>query len=249
MNDTRIRRALAVAGAVAVATTSVVTMNGQVAHATEASARSPHHPPPSHFTHGRVTNPYYPLKPGTVLVYRGRTGGQPSRDVLLVADRTRVIDGVPCRVVLDRLYINGVLRERTRDFYAQTKAGTVWYFGEHTAELDRRGHVTSREGSFLSGRDGAEAGIFMPAHPHVGDAYQQEDYPGHAEDRFVVRSRTAHVATPVVTSHHALLTAERSALEPAVVEHKWYVRGIGDVADRSIKGETDHQELVAIRHR
>jgi hypothetical protein len=249
MNDTRIRRALAAAGAVAVTTTSLVTMNGQVASAAEAPAPSRHHPAPSHFTHGRVTNPYYPLKPGTVLVYRGRTDGHRSRDVVLTTDRTRVIDGVTCRVLLDRLYIGGVLRERTRDFYAQTKAGTVWYFGEHTAELDRRGQVTSREGSFLSGRDGAEAGLFMPAHPQVGDAYHQEDYPGHAEDRFVVRSRSAYVATPVVTSHHALLTAERSSLEPDVVEHKWYVRGIGDVADRSTKGESAHQELVAIRHR
>jgi hypothetical protein len=45
------------------------------------------------------------------------------------------------------------------------------------------------------------------------------------------------------------LTYERSALEPGVVEHKKFVRGIGDVADRDVKGGRDHQKLVAIRHR
>ena len=39
----------------------------------------------------------------------------------------------------------------------------VWYLGEATAELDRSGHVTSREGSWLAGRDAARAGIYMPA--------------------------------------------------------------------------------------
>jgi hypothetical protein len=227
-----------------------VLAGGSPGAASETSAAAQlHHPSPSHFTPSRVTNPYYPQKPGTVLVYRGSTDGQPSRDVLVVTHRTRVIDGVRCRVLFDRLFVQGVQTERAWDYYAQTKAGTVWYFGERTAELDRDGHVTSREGSFLSGKDGAEAGIFMPAHPRVGQAFHQEDYPGHAEDRFVVKRLNASVTTPFVSSQRALLTAERSALEPGVVEHKKYVRGIGDVADRDVQGGSDHQKLVAIRHR
>jgi len=44
-----------------------------------------------------VTNPWYPLKPGTTYTYTGVKDGQPSRDVLKVTRRTKMIAGVPCR--------------------------------------------------------------------------------------------------------------------------------------------------------
>ena len=248
MSTTRIRRALTAAGGTAVAASFLLAVTAPAGHAAVRTA-TPRHPSPSHFTHGRVTNPWFPLKPGTVQVYRGPADGEPGRDVVLVTHRTRVIDGVVCRMVVDKVYLSGRLRERTRDFYAQTKAGTVWYFAETTAELDKQGHVTTREGTFASGRDGAEAGIFMPAHPRVGQTFTQEDYPGHAEDRFTIKSLDAFVTSSVVTSRHALLAEERTPLEPGVVEHKKYVRGIGVVAERTVKGGHDHQKLVAIRHR
>jgi len=210
---------------------------------------SPHHPGPAAFTHGRVDNPWFPLKPGTVTVFRGRDSGKSSRDVVFASYRTKVVDGVVCRVVDDRLYLNGILRERTHDFYAQTLTGMVWYFGEHTAELDKQGHVTSREGSFESGVDGAEAGIFMPAHPKVGDTFRQEDYPGHAEDQFTVVRRGVTVSVPAIASRHALLTRETTPLEPGIVDHKFYVRDIGVVLEKTVKGGHEVGRLVALRHR
>src|SRR5262245_63331202 len=143
---------LALAGVLAVGLgTSVVPSDGY-------AAPVPHrvHPSPSHFTHGRVDNRWFPLRPGTRYVYRGHEDGARTRDVLIATYRTKVIDGVTCRVVFDRVWRNGRLNERTHDFYAQTKRGTVWYFGERTATLDRHGHVLSREGSFRSGVDGAK---------------------------------------------------------------------------------------------
>ena len=148
------------------------------AAATSASSTAPaadrnapvrrHHPAPSHFTHGRVDNRWFPLKAGNRYVYRGTEDGDRLRDVVIATYRTKVVDGVTCRVVFDRGWVNGILDERTYDFYAQTRRGTVWYFGENTATLDRHGNVISREGSFMSGRDGAEAGIFMTRNPHPG---------------------------------------------------------------------------------
>src|ERR671930_1646376 len=119
-------------------------------------------PTPSRFAHG-VTNPWFPLRPGTTLTYRGVKDGKPSRDVVHVTGATRRIAGVVCTAVSDRLYLSGRLEERTTDWYAQDKTGNVWYFGEATAELDRAGHVTSTEGRWLAGRNGARAGIYMPA--------------------------------------------------------------------------------------
>jgi hypothetical protein len=206
------------------------------------------HPAPSHFTHGRVDNPWFPLVPGDRYVYRGSEGRDRTRDVVIVTYRTRVIDGVTCRVVFDRVWTNGVLEERTRDFYAQTKRGTVWYFGENTATLDRHGHVISREGSFLSGRDGAEAGIFMTRRPRPGPSFHQEDYPGHAEDVFTVVRRGAHVVVPLMDTRHALLTRETTVLEPGVVDHKYYVRDIGTVRELTVKGGSESLQLVALTH-
>jgi hypothetical protein len=212
------------------------------------SASHHHHPAPSRFTHGRVDNPWFPLKPGTRWSYRGSEDGDRTRDVMIATYRTRVIDGVVCRVVFDRVWTNGRLSERTRDFYAQTRHGTVWYFGERTATLDRHGHVTSREGSFMSGVDGAEAGVFMTRNPQPGPSYFQEYYPGHAMDVFTVLRRDAHVSVPLLWSDHALLTKETSPLEPGVVDHKYYVRDIGDVRELTVKGGNERLRLVAMRH-
>ena len=133
-----------------------------------------------------MTNPWFPLKPGTVYTYTGVKDGKPSREVLRVTHRTKTITGVPCVVVDDRLWIDGHLAERTNDWYSQDAKGNVWYFGEATAELDKSGKVTTTEGSWQSGRDGAKAGILMPAHPRPGQTGLQEYYKGHAEDHFRV---------------------------------------------------------------
>jgi hypothetical protein len=158
------------------------------------------------------------------------------------------IRGVPCAVVRDRAYLDGRLRESTTDWYSQDAHGTVWYFGEATAELDARGRVTSTEGSWRAGRDGAREGIFMPASPRVGPVFAQEHYPGHAEDRFRVLSRRASVAVPYGTfTRRALMTAEWTPLEPGVRDRKWYVRGIGEVKEATVKGGDERAELVAFR--
>ena len=197
-----------------------------------------------------VDNPWFPLKPGTTLVYRGVKEGKPTRERFHVTRRTKLIDGVRCRVIDDRSWENGHLAERTNDYYAQDRRGTVWYFGEDTAELDATGRVISREGSWRAGRGGARAGIFMPAHPRVGEHHFQEHDPGNAEDQFRVVSLNARVTVPYGTFRHALRTREWTTLEPGVVEAKYYVRGIGLVFEGSRKGPLERSRLVAVeRHR
>src|SRR5215468_5186733 len=132
----------------------------------------------------RVDNPWFPLIPGTTFVYRGVKDGKTARDVFTVLRATRTIQGVRCTAVSDRLYLAGRLEERTTDWYAQDRRGNVWYFGEATAELDRAGRITSTEGSWLAGRNGARAGIYITARPRVGRRGRQEYYKGHAEDHF-----------------------------------------------------------------
>jgi hypothetical protein len=196
-----------------------------------------------------VDNVWFPLEPGTTWVYEGVKDGKPARDVVLVTHRTRRIAGARCVVVHDRLYLRGRLAERTSDFYTQDGRGNVWYFGEATAELDAQRHVASRVGSWRAGRDGARAGIFMPARPRVGERHRQEHYAGHAEDRFQVVSLDARVTVPYGSFAHALLTKEWTPLEPAVLDAKFYARGVGQIEERTLRGGDERLSLVAIQRR
>jgi hypothetical protein len=201
--------------------------------------------PPKTFV-ARVTNPWFPLRPGTSYRYTGIKDGEPTRDVVTVTRKTKVIQGVHCTVVHDALYVHGRPEERTADWYAQAADGTVWYFGEATAELDENGKVVSREGSWQAGVDGARAGIFMPLHPKVGQTFQQEYYKGHAEDYFEVLSLSAHVTTPYQSSTGALRTKEWTPLEPGVVDQKLYIRGVGIVKEQTVKGGNERSQLVSV---
>ena len=205
-------------------------------------------PAAARFT-ANVDNPWFPLRPGTTFVYQGVKDGKPARDVYAVTSRTKVVAGVPCVVVDDRLYSGGHLVERTSDYYTQDKDGNVWYFGEDTAELDSHGKVTSREGTWHAGVDGAKPGLFMPARPHVGEHHLQEFYKGHAEDQFRVVSLNATVKVPYGSFQNVLETREWTRLEPGVIDSKHYVRGIGEVSEASVRGAKETSELVAVLRR
>jgi hypothetical protein len=195
----------------------------------------------------RVDNPWFPLVPGRTYHYEGAADGRRTVDVVAVTRRVERISGVPCTVVHDRLFVAGRLIERTVDWYAQDRRGTVWYFGEATAELDADGRVVSTEGSWQAGHDGARPGIFMPAHPRVGPrSFQQEHFPGHAEDRFRVVSLRGTVRLSFGTYRHVLVTREWTPLEPGVIDRKRYVRGVGLVSEESVRGAHETAELVSV---
>ncbi|HEY7018111.1 MAG TPA: hypothetical protein VH297_06545 [Gaiellaceae bacterium] len=192
-----------------------------------------------------VTNPWFPLRPGSVYHYRGVKDGEPSRDVVVVTHRTRTIDGAPCVSVSDRLYLNGRLEERTTDWYSQDARGNVWYFGEDTAELDPNGKVKDTSGSWAAGADGAKPGIFMYAEVETGQSARQEYLKGEAEDHFQVVSLDEPVTVPFRSFRHTLLTKEWTPLEPGVLDHKYYARGIGTVLEQTVKGGDERNELVS----
>jgi len=241
------RRTIGVAVALSLAVS--VAVGGSTA----AAAKRLPTPKASHFGHNsnRVTNPWFPLAPGSVYVYDGQKDGKSARDVMTVTRKTKTIAGIRALPVADRLFLNGVLAERTTDWYAQDKKGTVWYLGEKTAELNAQGKVTSTEGSFLNGRDGAKGGIFMPAHPAVGQSFQQESFKGQAEDRFRILSMATSISTPAVSSQNAMLTQEKTPLEPGTVDHKYYVQGIGTVKEQQVAGappgQAEETQLVSFQ--
>jgi hypothetical protein len=194
----------------------------------------------------KVTNPLFPLPRGTRLIYHGTEDGQPERVVTDVTREHKTILGVPVVVVLDRVFLDGELKEKTFDWYAQDEDGNVWYFGEDTKEFEN-GRVVSTAGSFEAGKHGARAGIIMRAHPKLGQTTAQEFAPGVAEDKARVLDLDATVTVPFGTLRHCLKQAEFTPLEPAALEHKFYCPGIGIVRERDVSGGTVNTALTTVR--
>jgi hypothetical protein len=115
--------------------------------------------------------------------------------------------------------------------------------GEDTAEYEN-GKVTTREGSFEAGVDGAQAGVIMPADPQVGQSYRQEYYKGHAEDAAKNLSLDEQVEVPFGHFTGVLETAESNPLEPKVDEHKFFAKGVGPVLALTLSGGSDREELL-----
>jgi len=198
-------------------------------------------PPPHRFVR-HVTNPWFPLRPGSVWVYRGVKDGVGQRDVVRVRARTRTILGITATVVSDVASHHGRVLERTEDWYAQDRDGNVWYLGENTAAFEGGG--VDRSGSWQAGRHGARAGIVMTAQPRIGDTHRQEYWPGHAEDQYWLVDLGQHASVPFGSFSHAALTLEWSRLEPGVIDRKLYVRGIGVVSELAAQGPPERAELV-----
>src|SRR5215212_295433 len=195
----------------------------------------------------KVDNPYFPLEPGRTYIYRGETEGVPTRDVMIVTSDTKVILGVTTIIVRDQAHEDRVLIEDTFDWYAQDKAGNVWYFGEDTKELDENGNVISTEGSWEAGVNGAEPGIIMEAHPKKGDKYQQEFAAGVAEDMAQVIGFEDSFCVRYGCFENVLVTREWTPLERGVVENKYYAPGVGFIFGVMVKGGDEQTELVRVR--
>jgi hypothetical protein len=192
-----------------------------------------------------VDNPWFPLLKGYTWVSKGVKDGKPIVDTFTATGQTKVIEGVTCTVVRDISTVNGHPVEKTLDWYAQDKQGNVWYFGETTAEFNAAGKVTTTAGTWQSGVNGAGPGIFMPADPTVGAGGYQEYYKGQAVDRYLVVSLNGSVTVPYGSFKQCLVTKETNALEPGIVDRKYYVKGIGQVAEETIKGPTETSFLAA----
>lgn len=192
-----------------------------------------------------IDNPYFPLKPGTTLVYEGKTENGAERNEMSITNQTKVILGVNTTVVNDKIWANGKLIEETLDWYAQDKEGNVWYFGEDSKEFED-GKVVSANGSWEAGVDGAKPGIVMKANPHVEDSYRQEYYAGQAEDMAEVVSLNESVSVTSGSFKNCPKTREWTSLEPNVEENKYYAPGVGTVLIMSIKGEPESMELVNV---
>ena len=202
---------------------------------------------PAQFT-TRIDNPYWPMTPGSRWIYR-ETDGQGSihRVEVTVTSQTKTIIGIQARVVHDVVTEDGQLVEDTYDWYAQDARGNIWYLGEATKEFEN-GKVTTTEGSWQAGVDGAQPGIVLLADPKRAMEYRQEYYKGQAEDAAQVLSLDMRAKVPAGFFDHVLVTKDYTPLEPKLLEHKFYAPGVGPVLAITVKGGSSRSELLRFVH-
>ena len=165
-------------------------------------------------------NPYFILEPGYFLVLEGGK----TRLTITVTDRTKKVDGVDCRVVVERETKGGKEVEKSANYFAISKrTNSVFYFGEDVG------------GAWLSGEKGAHFGLMMPGTPLLGARYYQEIAPGVALDRAEIVSLSETVVTPAGTFRNCLKTRETTPLKLKEEEFKYYAPGVGLVQEDDLK--------------
>jgi hypothetical protein len=177
-------------------------------------------PDPRDFVAG-VDNPWFPLPPGTVSEF-SLTGPEGPGDVTVtVGEATREVAGVETTEVTTSMRAGTFSGDHT-DFYAQDRAGNVWWFG--------------RDGEWAAGADGAQAGLVMPATPRVGDGFLLALLDGEVEDRAEVVSVDGTFDASPVRRDHLVVLAVSSELDPGTVQQRFYARGVGLVHAGNVEG-------------
>jgi hypothetical protein len=197
-------------------------------------------------------NPFFPLRVGTRWVYReGR-----ETVTVTVTDKTKLIDGVNCRVVTDVVEVNGVPTEVTDDWFAQDVQGNVWYCGEVSREFETfsgdapaEPELVELEGSWKAGRDFDQPGIIMLGAPSVGSVYREEVSLGNAEDMAEVISLSGSESVPAAScGGRCVVTRNFTPLEPGGEEEKYYAPDVGLILEVQIdedEGATSRVELIS----
>ncbi|MEJ7596468.1 MAG: hypothetical protein WKG01_01055 [Kofleriaceae bacterium] len=196
-----------------------------------------------------INNPYWTLTPNTTSIIFEQAVAGPEIIVVEVLDETRIVAGVPTRVVRDRVFVDGLLVEDTHDWYAQDDDGNVWYMGEAVIDYVHDANdvliETATDGSWEAGVGGARPGYQMLANPTVGQIYHQEYSRGIAEDAAEVIAVGAPVTLADGTQYAALQTRDFSTLEPTLQEYKYYASGIGTIKLSQVDG-SDVGELLGV---
>jgi hypothetical protein len=193
----------------------------------------------------QIDHPYWPMAPGSKWVFTETDlKGETERIEITVTNRKKRIQGIEATVVRDVVTTeDGELIEDTFDWFAQDKEGNLWYLGEDTTEFEN-GKPVSKEGSWEAGVDGAQAGVYLPAKPEVGMSYRQEYLEGEAEDAAEILSLDEKVHVAAGQYDDVVMTKDWTPLQPEILEHKFYARGVGPVLLVGLSGGNFWQELV-----
>lgn len=161
-------------------------------------------------THSTVgKNRYWILEPGYQVVLASNS----TQVAITVLDATETVNGIQTRVIEEREFENGKLKEVSRNWFTICREhGDVFYHGEDVDDY-KDGKVVGHGGSWRAGVKGARAGLMMPAEPTVGYKHYQEVAPGVALDRAEIVSLDVTFDTPAGEFKNCLQVVETTPLE------------------------------------
>lgn len=181
-----------------------------------------------------VTNPWFPLVPGTRFTWEGHAtddGERVSRAVVFtVTDLTKVVNGVRTIVAWDRDYNEGQLEEVELAFFAQDDDGNVWHFGQYPEEYDNG--KFDKAPAWVAGFEGARPGITIKAEPHPGAPSYSQGFappPINWVDRARVYRTGQATCAPLGCYEDVLVTEEFERTKPGAFQLKYYAPGVGNV--------------------
>ena len=188
---------------------------------------------PGNFSNSTLlTNNYFPYRIGRKYIFEGETPDGLERTEIQRIDAVKVVNGINVAVIRDIVWVDDILEEDTRDWFAQDDDGNVWYMGEEVDNYNPDGTIHDHEGAWEAGVNGAIAGIIMLADPEPGDSYQQEFTEGTAEDEAKVVALGLTVQVPFNTYFNCLKTKEWTDLEKGSIDYKFYAPGMGLVKEQ-----------------
>ncbi len=197
-------------------------------------------PDSAHFRRA-VDHPYFPLVPGTSLRYTEKLGRHVADIQVQVTSETRRVLGIACTLVREQMREKSQLTQETLTGYAQDDSGSVWILFEESREY-HGAVLSSTEGSWEAGLEGARAGVVMPARLQPCEPIAHGFLKGVAEDRSQLVAIGESVNVPFGAFSDCLKFKEWSMLESGT-DRKWYARGVGLVRAESASRELT--ELVA----
>lgn len=199
---------------------------------------------PADFT-TKITNKYFTLPVGKKMIYEADTEEGVERIEIEIENATRNIMGVETITYRDKVYLDGVLVEDTKDYLAQDKQANVWYFGEEVDNYEG-GKLKDHAGSFIAGVDGARPGIWIKDEQVVGDSYKQEYYTGEAEDMRDVVAVGQTVTTKLATYTDCVKVYDWTPLDSKSREHKYYCPEVGALVLNENLEDGKRAELVKV---
>jgi len=174
-------------------------------------------------------NRYWILEPGYRLVIENRD----EKVAITVLDETEDIGGIETRVVEEREWEDGELKEVSRNFFAIcTETGDVFYFGEEVDDY-KDGKITGHGGAWRADAKDSKAGIIMPGRALLGARHYQEMAPN-AMDRAEIVADDVTMKTPAGTFTNCIRVEETSPLEPGDICYKTYAPGVGLIQDEGL---------------
>ena len=151
----------------------------------------------------------------------------------------------------DRDYSDGELVESELAFFAQTRKGSVWLFGEYPEEYEN-GKLVGAPSTFISGIDKAQAGIAMQGDPHRGTPAYVQAYAPSVDflDCGDVLYKHQRVCVPAGCYNDVMVIDEFNPLDPPSAGHqrKYYSAGTGLVKVTAVSGaDQEFLDLVKIK--